>query len=297
MGIDLVEKKRITEVPQLLKWVGNKHRFAEEIVSYMPDNTDTYFEPFLGSGAVLGTLAAQSQNSLFPRFKRAIGSDILPFLIGIFEYVKNDPETLIRHYRECIKDYNENREEKYLEIRERFNKDFNPLDFAVLTRTCYSGVVRFRKADGYMSTPIGPHNPISPETFEKRVMIWHELVKDVTFLNKDFREVMAMAKEGDLIYCDPPYTHSQSILYGSQTFRIEDLWDAIYDCKQRGVKVMLSINGKRKSKTEDISVKVPEGLFERGTYVNCGISMINRLQRAGEVMINEDVHDKLLFTW
>src|SRR5690606_31528719 len=122
--------------------------------------------------------------------------------------------------------------------------------------------------------------------FAARVRIWNNLVKNVTFMHKDFREVMAMAGEGDLVYCDPPYTHSQSILYGSQTFKIEDLWDAIYACKKRGAKVMLSINGKKKSEREDISVRAPEGLFERGTYVNCGISMINRLQRAGEEMIN-----------
>ena len=39
---------------QLLKWVGNKQRFAHEIVSYFPDRFGTYFEPFLGSGGVLG---------------------------------------------------------------------------------------------------------------------------------------------------------------------------------------------------------------------------------------------------
>ncbi|WP_432776272.1 DNA adenine methylase [Brevibacillus gelatini] len=288
---------KIADVPQLLKWVGNKHRFAEEIVSYMPEKIDTYIEPFLGSGAVLGKLAAEKQNSLFPRYNQAIGGDILPFLIGIFEYVKNDPDTLIRHYETCIKDFNANREQKYLEIRERFNRTFNALDFAVLTRTCYSGVVRFRKSDGYMSTPIGPHKPIPPEAFARRVEIWHQLVKEVTFLHKDFREVMELAGEGDLVYCDPPYTHSQSILYGSQTFRIEDLWEAIYACKQRGAKVMLSINGQKKSKSEDIGVKPPDGLFARSIVINCGISMINRLQRVGEEMVNEDVHDRLLLTW
>ncbi len=294
---DKLERQKLADVPQLLKWIGNKHRFAEEIVSYMPEEIHTYVEPFLGSGAVLGKLAAENRNSLFPRYKQAIGGDILPFLIGIFEYVKNDPDTLVRHYEACIKDYNDNREQKYLEIRERFNQTFNALDFAVLTRTCYSGVVRFRKSDGYMSTPIGPHKPIPPEAFAKRVEIWHQLVKEVTFMHKDFREVMGLAGEGDLVYCDPPYTHSQSILYGSQTFRIEDLWDAIYACKKRGAKVMLSINGKKKSKAEDIGVQPPAGLFARSILVNCGISMINRLQRAGEEMVNEDVHDKLFLTW
>lgn len=288
----------VKQVPQLLKWVGNKHRFANEIIEAMPSEINTYYEPFLGSGAVLGTLLSQA-HTLVPstRVNKAVAADVMEPLVGVFNYVKNEPEKLIEHYKNCIEDYNENRAERYLEIRERFNRDRDPLDFAVLTRTCYSGIIRFRKRDGYMSTPIGPHNPISPDSFKERVLIWHDLIKDVTFLNADFKETMRMAEEGDLVYCDPPYTHSQSILYGAQSFNIEELWESIDECKQRGVKVILSINGKKKSKQEDIGVKVPVGLFEREKYVDTGISMINRLQRSGEIMINESVHDKLLLTW
>ena len=32
---------------QLLKWVGNKQRFAHEIIGYFPNQFGTYFEPFL----------------------------------------------------------------------------------------------------------------------------------------------------------------------------------------------------------------------------------------------------------
>lgn len=287
-----------TDIPQLLKWVGNKHRFAKEIVSYMPDQINTYYEPFLGSGSVLATLCYSNNHSNSPRFQSAVGSDALPFLMGIFNYVKNDPRSLSNHYRECIENYNENRTENYLAIRDRFNTNFDPLDFAVLSRTCYSGIIRFRKSDGFMSTPIGPHNPISPEKFEERIDIWHNLFQNnVDFYNQDFRVTMDMAQEGDLIYCDPPYTHSQSILYGAQSFKIQDLWGKIAECKARNVHVMLSINATKKSGNEDVSVTPPDGLFERAAYINCGISMINRLQRAGTFMEEENVSDALFLTW
>ena len=42
--------------PQLLKWVGNKQRFAHEIVGSFPENFGRYYEPFLGSGGILATL-------------------------------------------------------------------------------------------------------------------------------------------------------------------------------------------------------------------------------------------------
>lgn len=182
-------------------------------------------------------------------------------------------------------------------IRDRFNSDKNCLDFCLLTRTCYSGIVRFRKKDGFMSTPKGPHKPISPESFRERVYQWHNLVQNVDFDTADYREAMSRAKKGDLVYCDPPYTHSQSIIYGAQDFSIDGLWDAIADCKSRGVYVALSINGYRKSKSKNISPQPPDGVFAREIIVNCGTSMIDRLQQKNHSMPNDIVHDKLLLTW
>ena len=69
---------------QLLKWIGNKQRFAGKIVSYFPARFGRYFEPFLGSGAVLATLAP----------KTAVGSDNYASLVEIWRTLKRSPETL-----------------------------------------------------------------------------------------------------------------------------------------------------------------------------------------------------------
>lgn len=284
-------------VPQLLKWIGNKNRFAEEIVSVMPPKFNNYYEPFLGSGAVMAQLLYQDRECLFPHFNHAYGSDILPFLIDIFNMVKDEPDTLTDYYQKEIELYYQDPETQYTVIRDRFNNDHNALDFCLLSRTCYSGVIRFRKADGYMSTPIGPHKPISPETFKKRVDIWSDLLVKASFRTESFIDAMDRASAGDLIYCDPPYTHSQSIIYGAQDFDINDLWIKIKECKDRGVYVILSINGMRESQKKNISVDIPDGLFERKGLVNCGTSMIDRLQHSGTDMKDEIVHDRLLLTW
>ncbi|HPY76549.1 MAG TPA: DNA adenine methylase, partial [Anaerohalosphaeraceae bacterium] len=73
---------------QLLKWIGNKQRFAHEIVSYFPNHFKTYFEPFLGSGAVLATLA--------PR--HAVASDIFPPLMEIWQVLHDAPDLLKTWY-------------------------------------------------------------------------------------------------------------------------------------------------------------------------------------------------------
>ena len=284
-------------IPALLKWIGNKQRFAETIISYMPEQFENYYEPFLGSGAVMAELLNHDANMLMPHFNHAYGSDVLPFLIDIFNLTKNNPKALSDYYAKEIVEYYDHPIEKYEEIRERFNNDHNPFDFLLLSRTCYSGVIRFRKADGYMSTPPGPHKPISPSTFEKRLSQWNLLFEKATFTCESYIQAMDKATAGDVVYCDPPYTHSQGIIYGAQDFDINTLWEKIAECKERGAKVLLSINGMRDSKKKDISVTPPDGLFERHLLVNCGTSMIDRLQNTGKEMNDKKVDDQLLLTW
>ena len=284
-------------IPALLKWIGNKQRFAETIISYMPSSFNNYYEPFLGSGAVMAELLHADATMLFPHIEHAYGSDILPFLIDIFNITKESPKIISEYYKKEISEYYQDPIKKYDEIRDRFNKEHNPYDFVLLSRTCYSGVIRFRKADGYMSTPRGPHKPISPEAFEKRITQWHSLLQKASFTCESYTESMRHPKEGDVVYCDPPYTHSQGIIYGAQDFDINTLWEMIAECKDRGAKVILSINGLRDSKKTDISVTPPSGLFERKLLVNCGTSMIDRLQNNGKEMKDKKVDDQLLLTW
>ena len=108
---------------------------------------------------------------------------------------------------------------------------------------------------------------------------------------------MRTAKKGDLIYCDPPYKHSQAILYGGQNFRLEELFEEIEHCKKRGVFVVLSIDGTKKSGKMNCELPIPDGLFEEEIYVNVGRSMLKRFQMGGLTLENELVSDRLLLTY
>ena len=246
---------------QLLKWVGNKQRVAHHIVNMFPSSYRTYWEPFLGSGAVLGTLQ--------PR--RAVGSDSFLPLIGIWEQLHADSATLVEWYRERYEEYmgGENRKEAYEVIKTRYNSSPNPADFLFLTRSCYGGVIRFRK-DGYMSTPCGAHMPISPESFQHRVTVWHERTRGTMFRHCDYREVFERAQTGDLIYCDPPYVDSQAILYGAQQFSFQELLERISDVKKRGVNVVLSIDGTKKSGQKTVLLNIPDGLLNTKRILQSG---------------------------
>ena len=282
--------KEMTRPPkgQLLKWIGNKQRFARSIVSFFPDDFNRYHEPFLGSGAVLGTLAKDG----------SIGADSFKPLAEIWQTLAQSPDTLKQWYEErwrCM--ISQGKKAAYEAIKQSYNSCPNAPDLLFLCRSCYGGVVRFRQADGYMSTPCGIHTPISPEAFSRRVDEWHARVKEATFLHAEYEETMSRAQKGDLVYCDPPYSHTQSILYGAQSFSLERLFKVIGECKSRGVFVALSIDGSKRSGRLHCKLPPADGLFEREILLDCGRSMLKRFQMNGLSLEDEVVHDRLLLTY
>lgn len=273
---------------QLLKWIGNKQKQADEIIGYFPENFGTYFEPFLGSGGVLGVLAP----------KKAIASDTFLPLVEIWQMLHNDKERLKEEYSERHALINAlGKKAAYEYVLARYNNKPNGADLLFLCRACYGGVVRFRKSDGYMSTPVGSHDPVSPDSFSKRVDVWHARTQGACFIHSDFADVMRQAKKGDLVYCDPPYTDSQTILYGAQAFSLKRLFDSIQECKRRGVFVALSIDGTKFSGRKLCSIPIPDGLFHREKFVTVGRSMLKRFQMDGQSLEDHEVRDRLLLTY
>jgi DNA adenine methylase len=273
---------------QLLKWIGSKQKFAHEIIAHFPTQFGTYFEPFIGAGGVLATLQ--------PR--RAIASDVFEPLVQIWQALRHDPEMLKRWYAERRTQWIDAvPAEGYERVKASYNQNPNGADLLFLCRACYGGVVRFRKSDGFMSTPVGAHRPISSESFDQRVDEWHPRVRGTDVHLMDFSEAMATAQAGYLVYCDPPYSFSQTILYGAQDFSLHRLLAAIADCKRRGVFVALSIDGTKKSGDLYCDLPLPPGLFEREVFVNLGRSMLRRFQLGGQSLESEVVRDRLLLTY
>jgi len=273
---------------QLLKWIGNKQKQADAIIAYFPKAFGTYYEPFLGSGGVLGVLAPQ----------RAIASDAFGPLTEIWQTLHSDKEALTRQYAEryaLIATLG--KRQAYEHALANYNARPNGADLVFLCRSCYGGVVRFRQQDGYMSTPVGVHDPVSPESFAKRVDIWHARTQGTEFRHLDFADAMRLANAGDLVYCDPPYADSQTILYGAQAFSLERLFDSVAACKARGVRVALSIDGTKFSGRKLCNVPLPPSLFEREEFVKVGRSMLKRFQMDGQSLEDHEVNDRLLLTY
>jgi len=273
---------------QLLKWIGNKQKQAESIIGFFPRHFGTYFEPFLGSGGVLGVLAPNA----------AVASDSFAPLVEIWQTLHSDREALVRQYAErhaLIAQLG--KKGAYESVLANFNSAPNGADLLFLCRACYGGVVRFRKADGHMSTPVGIHDPVSPASFRKRVEIWYTRTQGTRFMHLDFADAMSMAGSGDLVYCDPPYSDSQTILYGAQAFSLKRLFDCIAECSARGAYVALSIDGTKYSGRKLCNIEVPDCLFKREEFVSVGRSMLKRFQMDGRSLEHHEVTDRLLLTF
>lgn len=271
---------------QLLKWVGNKFRYAEAIAEHLPVDYRRYFEPFVGTGAVLATVAPG----------RGIASDALGILIDFHRAVQTNPEPLIAHYADARRDLLHRGREAYTLVRARYNAEPTPGDLLVLSRTCYGGVMRFTR-DGSISTPMGPHRPMPEEKLARYMGQWQTRLRNTTFIHCDFRETLSTARDGDVVYCDPPYLHGQSILYGAQDFEMQSLWLAVASAAERGARVLVSVDGWRRSGKKSIELGVPDGLFSRELLIERGGCMLRRFQMTGEDMSNEQVADRLLLTW
>lgn len=271
---------------QILKWVGNKFRYANLIAKHLPANLGTYYEPFVGTGAVLATLAPE----------RAIASDTLPLLICLHQAVQRDPTRLVEHYAQARQHILDRGREAYEEVKARYNANPNPHDLLVISRTCYGGVMRFTRS-GYISTPMGPHKPMPAEKLARYMEDWQHRIRRTEFVTQDFATTMALASQGDTVYCDPPYLHGQTILYGAQDFRLQRLWEAVAAAVARGVRVAVSMDGYRRSGEKPIELGVSPSLFARELLIDRGGCMLRRFQLGGEDMSLEKVADRLLLTW
>jgi DNA adenine methylase len=279
-------KDRMRPRGQLLKWVGNKFRYAETIAQHLPKDLGTYYEPFVGTGAVLATLAPG----------RAVAGDTLPTLIDLLRMVQRQPEVLISHYAVARMEIVEGGRYAYEATKARYNKNPNAKDLLVLSRTCYGGVMRFTRA-GTISTPMGPHRPMPADKLARYMFDWQQRLRGTEFVKQAFETTMSRAASGDTIYCDPPYLHGQAILYGAQNFQLERLWEATASAVERGARVAVSVDGWRRSGEKVIDLNIPTGLFARELLIERGGCMLRRFQMIGSDMAYEQVADRLLLSW
>ena len=222
-----------------LKWAGGKTKvvpYIKEIIEDIPHKR--LVEPFVGSGAVF----------LHTEFEEYLLGDINKDLINLFNEIKNDPDKFIRVCKRMFDSPDIYNNKKFYEYaRKLFNyykKDTIKYSFELsclfiyLNRHGFNGMCRYNKK-GEFNIPFGRYKTVY---FPKReILNCYEHAKRATFKHVDYKEIFKDIRDGDIIYCDPPYSPisktSSFDKYSIEGFSIEDHVELKEICKEYSKKM------------------------------------------------------------
>lgn len=228
-----------------LKWMGGKKKLLPEIRKHIPENYNTYIEPFFGSGAVFFDLEP----------KHSICSDIQPQPILICNAIKNNPSKFIKEFMDYSDTLWDTGEDFYYHVRDMFNKHRNSFPdvkhaamFYLLLKGGFNGLVRFN-SKGEWNVPFGDRGHKNSKKQAQRLILDEQQIQKYSlflnsgnkeFLVQDFEKTIARANKGDLIYCDPPYIETTQ-KYNSWSYDHEErLYKALASADNRGANFVLS---------------------------------------------------------
>jgi DNA adenine methylase len=207
-----VSKKVLSPIYPFVKWAGGKTQLLQQLYALAPAQFNTYFEPFLGGGALFFYLI-----SIRSKRFAAYLSDINSELINSYTVVKNNTEELIEHLKKHEIEYQKSPSEYYYQLRgiSRPRNDIeNAARFIALNRTCYNGLYRVN-SKGLFNVPWGKYkDPVICNSKNLRNVSSALQRSDAIIEVRDYKEALLKhAKEGDFIYLDPPYRPTSSTAY------------------------------------------------------------------------------------
>lgn len=220
-----------------LKWAGGKYSLLLELDRLIPAGK-RLVEPFVGGGSVF--LNSEKHESY-------LLADVNADLINLYQMLEVD------HIRVCslakILFERANSEEAYKELRDEFNNQRmgapeRAAAFLFLNRHCFNGLIRYNR-DGFFNVGWGKYEaPYFPEI---EIKAFKQKSHKCVFLNAGYRRTLALAGEGDVVYCDPPYEPLPGTAgftnYAAGGFSLADQISLAESCvaaHQRGAKVLIS---------------------------------------------------------
>lgn len=224
-----------SSVKPFLRWVGGKTQLLPELLKYVPTTYETYYEPFLGGGALFFALNP----------KKAILSDYNSLLINAYKHVRDSPAGIKLLLNEL-----QVSKQMYYKQREFINEKNQELDlkkaasFIYLNKTCFNGLWR-ENSSGNFNVPYGGDRNVNLYNAHELMMCCAAL-RGKKILNQSYEHCNKTARKGDLIYFDPPYAPINAYSfkkYTSKDFGEQDqinLRDLAQELKSRGCHVILS---------------------------------------------------------
>jgi DNA adenine methylase len=256
-----------------LKWAGGKGQLLDKFQDLYPKQLKqkkikTFYEPFLGSGAVFFDIA-QNYN-----IESAYLYDINEELILTYQVIQKDVSKLLdflyRYQKNYLKLDKKQRQEYFYEQRtnynlQRFNIDYDKYSeqwfpraaqLIFLNRTCFNGLYRVN-SKGEFNSPAGDYeNPTICD--EQNLMAVHQVLQIAEIKKADFRQVVADLKDKSFVYFDPPYRPISKTAnfksYSKQDFDDKEqieLAKLFRELDKNGIKVMLSNSDPKNNNPSD----------------------------------------------
>lgn len=226
-----------------VKWAGGKRQIISKLKQYVPATFNTYYEPFVGGGALLFELSPNN----------AVINDYNSELMNVYNCIK-DANTFKKMCNELNHYEAQHSEEFYFKMRnkDRDKKKFNKIvDYKRAARTiylnkaCFNGLYRVNSKNEF-NVPFNKKLKINTYDGQNLGIIHSYLnFNDIQILNCDFELSVKEAKKGDFIYFDPPYDSDTSTFnsYTEGGFGKEEqvrLANVYKELADRGCYVMLS---------------------------------------------------------
>ncbi|WP_374724273.1 DNA adenine methylase [Calidifontibacillus erzurumensis] len=209
-----------------LKYRGGKTAEIKYFQLHIPQTFDTYYEPFVGGGAVFFHL----------NHRKSVINDINEKLMKTYLEIKNNYHEVRKQldllqdiYEKNQKEYealkaqfpntrvpNKN-EELYYKMREEFNHPtgewLESVVYFFINKTSYSGMIRYNKQGEY-NVPFGRY-----KTFNTKLLTEEHfhLLKRTDIYNGDYSKLFSLATSCDFMFLDPPYDCIFSD-YGNEEF-------------------------------------------------------------------------------
>jgi DNA adenine methylase len=262
-------------LPPAIKWSGSKRLQAARIIQLFP-RFNTYYEPFLGGGSLVGQLAPPS----------SVCGDICAPLIQFWNVLQRSPHEIVERYTDDWNRLQKDGWTVFYEIRKRFNRNPNPFDLLFLSRTCVNGLIRFNREGKFNNSLHYTRKGIEPSKLQEIISLWSDRLKHTNFRLGDYREVTADAASDDFVYLDPPYFNTRGRFYGRIDF--DEFLDFLSNLKKRQVRFALSFDGSVGNTS--YVVQIPKDLYSRHVFLKAGSSTFPKVMNQRVTPVKESLY-------
>lgn len=265
-----------------LKWAGGKTQLINDIEKSLPKDLTkskfTYFEPFVGSGAVLFWMLKN-----FPNLEKAVINDINEDLINTYKTIAAKPKELIsileilQNEFHSLEGNEDNKKVYYYKKRELYNtrkeeQSGQAALFIFINRTCFNGLYRVNKNNLY-NVPMGGYK--KPTICDRdNILAVSKALQKVEILCGDYKQTLGYANQKSFFYFDPPYKPlsetSSFTSYSKEEFNDKDQIRLRDFCKKLDI-----LNHSWMLSNSDVKGKDLNDNFFDDLYSNYSITRVN----------------------